>query len=154
MKNHYNLKNHSDLLKIDRDLRAQNTSLCDQNQKAYLKLLNYWAMIGDYIHWKKRKDYLELILHFVQLKINKAEFETRFDKLFTSNENNCQDLENNWNQLKTLNVDPRSVGFSQWVSEIDLAINEFVSREDEKELRSLVENVLSEIIRLYCQEEI
>ncbi len=117
MKNHYNLKNHSDLLKIDRDLRAQNTSLRDQNQKAYLKLLNYWAMIVDYIHWKKRKDYLELIVHFVHLKITRTEFETRFDKLFTSNEMNCQNLKNNWSQLETLTVDSRSVDFSQWISE-------------------------------------
>ncbi len=42
------------LLKYDRSLKKNGTSLREQDREKYLKLLNYSVKLSDHVHWQKK----------------------------------------------------------------------------------------------------
>ena len=45
------LKLYLELLKYDKSLKKDGTSLREQDREKYLKLLNYSVKLSDYVHW-------------------------------------------------------------------------------------------------------
>ena len=98
---------------------------------------------------------------FVDLKIDGKEFVSEFNKLHWPNEKAVQSLETNLKQLNTFELNPKSFGFSEWTSEIDLACDEFYPdfqpqdqvefafARDEKNFRTFVANIIPEIQKYF-----
>lgn len=62
------LKLYIELLKYDRSLKKDMTSLREQDREKYLKLLNYSVKLSDHVYWQQKSDYLNLMKNFVVIK--------------------------------------------------------------------------------------
>ena len=152
------------LLKYDRSLKKNGTSLRDQDREKYLKLLNYAVKLSDHVHWQQKGDYLNLMKNFVDLEINGKQVVKRFNKLHRSNQDAVKMLKTRIKQLKTLEPNPKSFGFTEWTSEIYLACDEFYSdfqpqdqvefafARDEENLRTFVADVIPQIQNFLNEE--
>jgi len=155
------LKLYIELLEYDRSLKKDGTSLEKQDREKYLKLLNYSVKLSDHVHWQQKKDYLNLMKSFVDLKIDGKQFVSQFNKLHGSNQEAVKFLETDLKQLNTFELNPKSFGFSEWTSEIDLACDEFYPdfqpqdqvefafARDEENLRTFVANIIPEIQKYF-----
>ena len=128
------LKLYIELLEYDRSLKKNGTSLREQDREKYLKLLNYSVKLIDHVHWQQKNDYLTLMKSFVDLKIDGKQFVSEFNKLHGSNQEVVKILKTDLKQLNTFELNPKSFGFTEWTSEIDLACDEFYPDFDEKDL--------------------
>ena len=145
------------LLKYDRTLKKDGTSLEEQDPEKYLKLLNYSTKLSDHVHWQQKNNYLNIMKSFVDLKINGEQFVSQFEKLHGSNEEAIKILKTNLKQLKTFEPNSKSFGFTEWTSEIDLACDEFYPdfqpqdqvefafARDEENFRTFVANIIPKI---------
>ena len=127
------LKLYIKLLKQDRSLKKDGTSLREQDREKYLKLLNYSVKLSDHVHWQQRSDYLNIMKNFVDLKIDRKQFICQFDKLHRSNQETVKILKTDLKQLNTFEPNLKSFGFTEWTSEIDLGCDEFYSDFDSKD---------------------
>ena len=118
-------KLYIELLEYDRSLKKDGTSLREQDPEKYLKLLNYSVKLSDYVHWQQKECYLNLMKSFIDLKIDGEQFVSQFNKLHRSNQETIKILKTDLKQLKIFEPNPKSFGFSEWTSEIDLACDEF-----------------------------
>ena len=98
------LKLYIQLLKYDRSLKKDGTSLREQDRDKYLKLLNYSVKLSDHVHWQQKNDYLNIMKSFVDLKIDGKQFRSQFDKLHGSNEEAVKILETDLKQLNTFEI--------------------------------------------------
>lgn len=121
------------LLKYDRSLKKNGTTLREQDREKYLKLLNYSVKLSDHVHWQQKNDYLNIMKNFLNLKIDGKQFVNQFSKLHESNEEAVQILEIDLKQLNTFELNPKSFGFTEWTSEIDLWCDEFYPDFDAKD---------------------
>ena len=151
------LKLYIELLEYNRDLKKTGTSLQDQDQEKYRKLLKYSVKLSDHVHWQQKTDYLILMKNFVDLKIDGKQFVSQFDKLHRSNEEAVKTLETDLKQLATFEINSKSFGFSEWTSEIDLGCDEFYPdfepqdqvefafARDEENFRTFVADIIPQI---------
>ena len=151
------LKPYIELLEYDRALKKEGTSLEEQDRNKYLKLLNYAVKLSDHIHWQQKNEYLNLMKNFVDSKIDGKQFVSQFDKLHRSNEATVKKLETNLKELTSFEINPKSFGFSEWTSEIDLGCDEFYPdfqpqdqvefafARDEENLRTFVADIIPQI---------
>ena len=155
------LKLYIELLEYDRSLKKDGTSLRDQDREKYLKLLNYSVKLSDHVHWQQKNDYLNLMKSFVDLKIDGKQFVSQFNKLHGSNQEAVKILKTDLKQLNTFELNPKSFGFTEWTSEIDLACDEFYPdfqpqdqvefafARDEENFRTFVANIIPEIQKYF-----
>lgn len=141
------LKLYIELLEYDRSLKKDGTSLREQDREKYLKLLNY-------SDWQQKNNYLNLMKSFVDLKIDGKQFVSQFNKLHGSNQEGVKILKTDLKQLNTFELNPKSFGFTEWTSEIDLACDEFYPdfqpqdqvefafARDEENFRTFVANII------------
>lgn len=118
-------KVYIELLEYDRYLNKNGTSLRKEDRDKYLKLLDYSVKLSDHVNWQQKTDYLNLMKNFVNLEINGKQFVNKFYKLHRSNEEIVKTLQTNIKKLNNLTPNPKSFGFTEWTSEIDLACDEF-----------------------------
>lgn len=159
MKNFF--KPYIELLKYDRVLKKAGTSLQEQDQEKYLKLLNYLVKLSDHVHWQQKNDYLNIMKSFVDFKIDGKQFVSEFNKLHGLNEEGVKTLKIDLKQLNAFDPNPKSFGFTEWTSEIDLACDEFYPdfepqdqvefafARDEENLRTFVANIIPEIQKYF-----
>ena len=121
----YNSKIYIKLLRDDQSLKEDGTSLKDQDEKKYLKLLNYSVRLSDHIHWQQKSDQLNLLKNFVDLKIDGKQFVSQFNKIHKPNEKTIKMLKTDLKQLNIFKPNPKSFRFTKYTSEIDLACDEF-----------------------------
>lgn len=150
-------KLYIELLKYDRSLKKHGTSLREQDRDKYLKLLNYSVKLSDHVHWQQKSDYLNIMKNFVDLKINGKQFVSQFNKLYRSNQEAVKILKTDLKQLNTFETNPKSFGFTEWISEIDLACDEFYPdfqpqdqvefafARDEENFRTFVADIILQI---------
>ena len=155
------LKPYIELLEYDRSLRKDGTSLEEQDQEKYSKLLKYSVKLSDHIHWQQKNDYLNLMKSFVNLKIDGKEFVSQFYKLHRSNQKAIKILKTDLRQLATFELNPKSFGFTEWTSEIDLGCDEFYPdfqpqdqvefafARDEENFRTFVANIILQIQKYF-----
>jgi len=98
-----------------------------------LKLLNYSVNLSDHVYYQKKSEYLNLMENFVNLKINGKEFVSQFNKTHRTNQETIKVLKTDLKQLNTFQPNPKSFGFTEWISEIDLGCDEFYSDFDSKD---------------------
>ena len=149
------------LLEYDKSLKKNGTSLEKQDRERYLTLLNYSVKLSDHVHWQKKNNYLNLMENFTGLKINGKQFVTQFDKLHQSNQEIIKTFKTDLKQLSTLELNPKSFGFTEWTSEIDLGCDEFYPdlqpqdqikfARDEESFRTFIADIIPQI-RKYCEE--
>lgn len=139
------LKLYIELLKYDRSLKKDGTSLREQDREKYLKLLNYSVKLSDHVHYQQKSDYLKIMENFVNLKIDGKQFVSQFDKLHRSNQEAVGILEKDLKQLNTFEIDPKSFGFTEWTSGIDVACDEFYQPEDQENFRTFVADIIPQI---------
>ena len=157
------VKLYIELLKYDRSLNKNGTSLREQDRDKYLKMLNCRVKLSDHIHWQQKSNYLNIMKNFVDLKIDGKQFVSQFDKLHRSTEKVVKILKTDLKQLNTFELNPKSFGFTQWTSEIDIACDEFYPdfepqdqidfpfARDEENFRTFVANIIPQIQK-YCEE--
>ena len=121
----YNSKLYIELLRYDQSLRKNGKSLREQDKAKYLKLLNYSVKLSDHVHWQQKSEYLNLMKNFVDLKIDGKQFVSQFNKIHRANEEAVKMLKTDLKQLNTFQPNPKSFGFTEWTSEIDLGCDEF-----------------------------
>ena len=155
------LKLYVELLKYNRSLKKDGTSLREQDQDKYLRLLNYVVKLSDHVHWQQKSDYLNIMQKFVNLKIDGKQFVSQFNKLHGSNQEAVKLLKTDLKQLNTFKLNPKSFGFTEWTLEIDLACDEFYPdfqpqdqvefafARDEENLPTFVANIIPQIQK-YC----
>ena len=156
------LKEYIELLQYAKSLEKDGTNLRKEDPDKYLKLLKYGVKLSDHVHWQQKRDYLNIMKNFVDLKIDGEEFESQFDKLHRSNEKTVQMLaRDNLKQLNPFELNPQSFGFTRWTSDIDLACDEFhpdlkpqdrvdfAFARDEEDLRAFVADILPEIQKYF-----
>lgn len=95
--------------------------------------------------------------NFVDLKIDGKQFVNQFNKLHRSNQEAVKILKTDLKQLKTFEINPKSFGFTEWTSEIDLACDkfypdfqpqdpvEFAFSENEENFRTFVADIVPQI---------
>ena len=151
------LKLYIELLKYDRALKKHKSSLEEQDRNKYLKLLKYSLKLSDHVHWQQKNEYLNLMKNFVDSKIDGKQFVSQFDKLHRSNEAAVKKLETDLKELNSFEVNPKSFGFTEWTSEIDLGCDEFYPdfqpqdqvrfafARDEENFRAFVADIIPQI---------
>jgi len=151
------LKLYIELLQYDRALKANGTSLEEQDREKYRKLLKYSVKLSDHVHWQQKSDYLILMKNFVDLKIDGKQFVSQFDNLHRSNEEAVKTLETDLKQLTSFEINSKSFGFTEWTSEIDLGCDEFYPdfepqdqvefafARDEENFRTFVADIIPQI---------
>jgi len=156
----YNHQEHIRLLNYEHELEKQNKSLIKYDPIKYANLLKYRLIISEYFHWSQKNEYLELIKKFLNFEINGKEFDEKFSKMVTEIEKRSKPLPQNYEELRCVEPDPRSVGFGEGISEIYLCCNEFYEYYDlskgenpalktEEQLRDAVTNLLPEIQKYF-----
>ena len=155
------LKLYIELLYYDRSLKKDRTSLREQDREEYLKLLNYSVKLSDHVHWQQKNDYLNLMKSFVDLKIDGKQFRSQFNKLDWWNQEAVKILKTDIKQLNTFEPNPKSFGFIEWTSEMDLACDEFYPdfqpqdqidftfARDEENFRIFVANIIPKIQKYF-----
>ena len=95
--------------------------------------------------------------NFVDLKIDGKQFVSQFDEIHQANQETVKMLKTDLKKLKTFQPNPKSFGFSEWTSEIDLACDEFYPdfqpqvqiefafAQDEENFRTFVADIIPEI---------
>lgn len=153
----FNLEEYIQLLKTSEYLKKQKKNLETENRADYLKVLKYGIKLSDYIHWKTRSQYLSLLKLFVNSKIDGSEFVRQYFEIFHSNEKIVKNLEKDFERLASIQLDPKSFGFSEWISEIELCCDEFYPdfepqdkinfrfAKDEKELQVVLTDLIKQI---------
>ena len=126
----YNCGEHIKFLNYEQELNKQNKSLITEDPIKYSKLLEYSAIISEYLHWSQKNEYLQLIKDFLNSKIDGKEFDNKFSKMVTEIEKKSNLLFKNYEELKRIEPSPRSLGFEKWISEIYLCCNEFYEDYD------------------------
>jgi hypothetical protein len=121
----YNSKIYLELLRYDQSLKKNGNSLQEQDKAKYLKLLNYSVKVSDHVHWQQKSEYLNVMKNFVDLKINGKQFVSQFNKIHRANEEAVKMLKTDLKQLNIFQPNPKSFGFTEWTSEIDLGCDEF-----------------------------
>ena len=137
------LKLYIQLLKYDISLRQDGTCLEEQDRDKYLKLLNYSIKLSDHIHWRQKPYYLNIMEDFVDLKIDANQFVSQFYKLHNSNEEAVKILNTDLKQLNTFEINPKSFGFTEFTSGIDVACDDFYL--DEEKFRTFVADIIPQI---------
>ena len=109
--------------------------------------------------------------NFVDLKIDGETFESQFYKLFRSNEKAVNKLKTDLeqlnlfepNQINPFEPNPKSFGFTVWISELELGCDEFYPdfqpqdqvefrfARDEENFRAFVADIIPQIQK-YCEE--
>ena len=157
------LKLYIELLKCEKSLKKDGTSLREQDREKYLKLLNYSVKLSDYVHWQQKSEYLNIMKNFVDLKIDGKQFISQFNKLHRSNQEGVKILKTDLKQLNNFEPNPKSFGFTEWTSEIDLACDEFYPdfqpqdqvefafARDEENFRTFIADIIPQIQK-YCEE--
>ena len=106
------LKLYIQLLKYDRFLKKDGTSLREQDREKYLKLLNYSVKLSDHVHWQRKSEYLNAAKNFVNLKIDGKQFVSQFNKIHRANEEAVKMLKTDLKQLNTFQPNPKSFGYA------------------------------------------
>jgi hypothetical protein len=159
----YNSKIYLELLRYDQSLRKNGNSLEEQDKAKYLKLLNYSVKVSDHVHWQQKSGYLNVMKNFVDLKINGKQLVSQFNKIHQANEEAVKMLTTDLKQLNIFQPNPKSFGFSEWTSEIDLGCDEFYPdfqpqdqvefafARDEENFRTFVADIIPRMQK-YCEE--
>jgi len=159
----YNSKIYLELLRCDQSLKKNGTSLREQDKSKYLKLLNYSVKLSDHVHWQQKSEYLNVMKNFVDLKIDGKQFVSQFNKIHRVNEEAVKMLKTDLKQLNTFQPNPKSFGFTEWTSEIDLGCDEFYPdfqlqdqvefafARDEENFRTFIADIIPQIQK-YCEE--
>ena len=125
-----------------------------EDKAKYYKLLRSGVQLSGYIHWKKKSQYLNLLKLFVNSKIDRSKFVNQYLEIFYSNEKIVGNLEKEFKRLASVQLNPKSFGFTQWTSELELCCDEFYPdfepqdnvkfrfAKGEKELRAAVSNLI------------
>lgn len=106
-------KPYIQLLKYTRFLQKNGISFEETDPEKYLELLHYSVKLSDHVHWQQKNDYLNIMKSFVDLKIDKKQFVSQFDKLHRSNEEAVKILKTDLKQLSTFEPNPKSFGFTE-----------------------------------------
>jgi len=153
----YDSKIYLELLRYDQSLRKDRKTLREQDKSKYLKLLNYSVKLSDHIHWQQRNEYLNLMKNFVDLKIDGKQFVSQFDKIHRANQEAVKVLITDLKQLETFQPNPKSFGFTEWTSEMDLGCDEFYPdfepqdqvdfkfARDEENFRTFIADIIPQI---------
>lgn len=159
----YDSNLHIELLKHDKFLRKNGTNLEEIDKTKYLQLLHCSVKLSDHIHWEQKSDYFNLMESFIDLKMNGNDFRSHFQKIYETNEERIKVVETDIEQLETFEPNPKSFGFSEWISEIDLGCDELYFdfqpedliglpfARDEENFRNFVANIRPEIQK-YVEE--
>ena len=101
--------------------------------------------------------------NFVDFKINGEQFRSEFNQLHRSNQEAVKILKKDLRQLNTFEPNPKSFGFTEWTSEIDLACDEFYPNFqpqdqvefafalNEENFRTFIAHIIPQIQK-YCEE--
>ena len=154
----YNAQEYIELLKESNYLKKQRKNL---EIKKYSKLLSYGVQLSDYIHWKKKSQYLNLLKLFVNSTIDGETFVNHYLEIFDFNEEVVRNLEKDFKLLASVQLNLKSSGFTQWISELELCCDEFspdfepqdnVSfrfAKNEEQLRAAVANLIPQIEKYF-----
>ena len=157
-----NLKVYLELFQYDQVLKKTGSSLRKHDKGKYLKLLNCLVKLSDHIHYQQKMDYLILMENFVNLKIDGKQFVNQFLKIHRNNEHIVKILKTDIHQLENLQLNSKSFGFTEWISEIALGCDEFypdfkpqdqegfVFARDEENFRAFIANLIPNVQR-YCE---
>ena len=148
-------KLYLELLEYEDQLRSDNLSLEKVDKQKYRKRLDCLIKLSDFIHWQQKDKYLKLMENFVNFEINGKQFRDKFRILHKSIQNSVEIMENNLTELNNLELDPKSFGFTEWTSEIDLGCDEFYPdfkpetnfqfARDEENFRDFVAQIIPKI---------
>jgi len=161
MKNHaYNCSEHIELLIYEHQLMRQKKSLLKEDPIKHSQLMFYSARIQDHFHWSHRDKYLQLITSFLTSRISGKEFDEKFLKIVNEIGAECRLFCQNYEELKLIELNPKSYGCGNWISDIYWCCDEFYEYynpdeeydpvlKTEEQLRDAVASLLPEIQKYF-----
>jgi hypothetical protein len=142
----YNKIRYLELLRRFLDFEKQGKFLYTENRDEYLELLHYQSKLHDYIFWKSRKQVALLMENLVNDSIDMERFEIAFSRLWRKNIKESRAFDKDLKRIKNLQLDPRSDGFSSFVT---CVFRQFEELEDEncteQEVKDYVRDILQKI---------
>lgn len=119
------------------------------NDENYSKLLRYRVMIEDYMMWKSRKSYFEIMTSFLNNKIDGNNFCSQIKALRCQNMNEAEEVEANLKSKTDFHLTSESIDFSDVIDTFNSLIDIFESDLDDSESSNygLSENGLRSAIK-------
>ena len=154
----YNSKEYIKLLMYDQFLKNRGTTLRKQNKLQYLTMVKHGVRISDEVHWQSRFEYLDIMQKLVDLKIDSKTFMNNFYRIFKKNENIVKSLKTDVQRLENFQLNSKSLGFSKWISDLEIGGDEFYFDPEEQSLieyeikfRAFVFEFISQI-QSFCEK--
>jgi len=134
-----------DLLRYSNRLKKQGKFLYDEDEQAYLKLLEYQILIRDHVFWKKKQNFILLITDFLNKILNTEEFINEFFYIHNQIEAMHEAFKTDFEKLKNFEPDSRSIGFGDPIEEIFINSDNF--EPDTKEDRNYNKELFKDSIK-------
>jgi hypothetical protein len=134
-----------DLLRYSNRLKKQGKFLYDEDEQAYLELLQYQILIRDHVFWKKKQNFILLITDFLNKILNTEEFINEFFYIHNQIEAMHEAFKTDFEKLKNFEPDSRSIGFGDPIEEIFINSDNF--EPDTKEDRNYNKELFKDSIK-------
>ena len=144
----FNKVRYIELLKKDRSLKSQNSSLYYEDPMEYRECLSYGVMLENQIFYNRRQEYIALMERYLKNEINRSEMLYNYFGLDRKDKKILEDLDKNFQQLANVSIDSKSAEVGRLISEISdvWELADCGDEEvDELKWRAFIEKTLSEI---------
>lgn len=113
---------------------------------------DYAQSLTDYIFWQSWEFYLESLRKFIAGELSDSEFIDRVLYPILSNKKEAQDLEEDFRQQVTIELDPKSFQFSKILLNLQLLLEAFDDEPEEDDSDYFTEEELREGIKLALRD--
>ena len=145
------------LYDITISLEIQYRKTNNRSIKFFFKVVNWWRdwefdqvreyqeLLFDYPYWESRQYYCQRIQKFVSNELSIADFISEVLYPSLSNRNEAFDLIEDFQRQASIELDPKSFGFSKIISDLTPVLESFDEDQEEsffteKEFREIIEN--------------
>jgi hypothetical protein len=135
------------LLKKNKNLEGQNSSLYEENQNEFLKLVFYRKTLCQQIYYNNRNEYISLIESYLTNKIGCISLQFEFFAINRIDSQKREDMEKDFEKLSNIVIDPKSSDFSDLISELFCVCEalDFESESSELQFRASIEKIFLKI---------
>ena len=150
------------LYEISIPLRIKYRTTNNRSINFFFKVVNWWRdwefdqvreyeqLLFDYPYWESRQYYCQRIQKFVSNELSIADFISEVLYPSLSNKREAFDLREDFQRQASIELDPKSLGFSKVISGLIPILEGFDEDPEEsffteKEFREIIENVAIEI---------
>ena len=137
-----------ELLKRSQNLKNQGKNLYFENEKDYLELCEYQAVLEDYAYWKHRHQFALLMQNFINGEEFSEDFILLNQKILAAH----NALKIDFKRLKDFQPDPRSKRFGTLISFLRAECDNFEEDYDNKEFYDSIKDCFLKLQKVLDEE--